>query len=62
MPYDEEIEITLNTDGSESIKVVRSKRSCHDVTKPFEDGKVKISDETIPNPGQQNQDRIRGTS
>lgn len=62
MPYDEEIEIIHKTDGTSEIKVIRSKRSCKDVTKPFEEGRTVLSDQAIPNPGQQNQNQIRGTS
>lgn len=61
MPYDEEIEIIEHKDGTQTIKVIRSKRNCHDVTKPFEEGKQRISDQAIANPGLKSEDRIRGT-
>jgi hypothetical protein len=50
---EEEIEIVENPDGTSTIKVVRSKRHCHEVTRPFEDAKGKVAEtKPIANPGQ----------
>ena len=59
--YNEEIEIIEKPDGTSTIKVISSKRSCHEVTKPFEDakGKVAITQE-VPNPGQKTQNKMKG--
>ena len=48
----EEIEIVITPEGKTQIKVVRSKGSCHDLTKPIEEalGKV-VETKQIHNPG-----------
>jgi len=49
---EEEIEIIENPDGTSTIKVVRSKRNCHDATRPFEEAKGKVAQtKPIENPG-----------
>lgn len=51
---EEEIEIIENTDGTSTIKVIRSKRPCHEVSKPFEQAKGEVtSTKPIHNPGSQ---------
>ena len=51
---EEEIEITEHPDGKSSIKVIRSKRPCGEVSKPFEQAKGEVtSTKTIHNPGPQ---------
>lgn len=56
--YEEEIEIVEKPDGTSSIKVIRSKKDCHAVTKPFEEAKGRIvSSKPIHNSGVQEHTR-----
>lgn len=50
--HEEEIEFVERPDGTSSIKVIRSKRPCHEVTKPFEEAKgVVVASKPEHNPG-----------
>jgi hypothetical protein len=50
---EEEIEIIEHADGTSSIKVVRSKKNCRDITHIFEQAKGEVSSrQPIANPGQ----------
>jgi hypothetical protein len=49
---EEELEIIENPDGTSTIKVVRSKKNCREVSRPFEQAKGEVGQtKPIENPG-----------
>jgi len=49
---EEELEIIEQPDGTSTIKVVRSKKNCREVTRPFEQAKGEVGlTKPVANPG-----------